>query len=691
MHKNGPVFVFSAQNHNCFHFPIPMERYFTRRAGPPTTEWRGREQHAEDDFLALVRHNAATKLGLEWPPVAKKRRVGKPSMDDQISTRGPCVTLWPRSRSLPRPCRRRSGQAGGAKACHSSLEVPRQMQQRPTPRWSSRSRGAPTTSHDENCGTGWSTTHSCASCKDGTTRRSRSTCRPGFRTCSVLGCRRELFDDGCRTTRRKEGRQPRDACDVLIPILRERYDRVGEAGVPISASVMQPIFNRVAEQHGITRRFGNRWTRHFLRCAGYRYRSASGAIKTAKDPTLVDVHIDKLRLRLTHYVTEYHVHPSCIINMDETAAKLMGLGHRGWARPQQDGRVRFIGAEDKRNLTISTVVTMTDTIMAQLIVEGTTKRVLQNLPEHEKISCSFSDSHWCTEITCRELIDWLGAWVRKRGFLHWVLLWDCASVHRKASLLEWIRTAHPECHVLFIPGGFAAELQPADISIQQSLKRIIREQAMQFFAESVCRDDTVLDLRLGTMKRLMAQWVIHACEEVEKKTHITAKAWHHLSWTFEEAPMLAERAAREHHNGTLFEKETELAEEDEPDEESDLILHDDDDDAEGEDEVHDEEDVVPESTGTAVAEAVVPSSTVAAEVVRAERSLYLRVAYGPQPPSRHDLGGSSKFSNDLWWQCDSQMRALKTEVEFSYDLGGSSKFSNDLWWQCDSQMRALKT
>ena len=155
---------------------------------------------------------------------------------------------------------------------------------------------------------------------------------------------------------------------------------------------MQPIFNRVAEQHGMTRRFGRHWTRHFLRCAGFRYRTASGAIKTAKDPMLVDVHIDKLRLRLMHYVTEYNVQPSCIINMDETAAKLMGLGHRGWARPQQDGRVRFIGAEDKRNLTISTVVTMTGTIMAQLIVEGTTKRVLQDMPEHEKISCSFSDS-----------------------------------------------------------------------------------------------------------------------------------------------------------------------------------------------------------------------------------------------------------------------------------------------------------
>ena len=158
------------------------------------------------------------------------------------------------------------------------------------------------------------------------------------------------------------------------------------------------------------------------------------------------------------------------MNMDETAAKLLGLGQRGWATPKQDGRVRFIGAADKRNLTISTVVTMTGTIMAQLIVEGTTKRVVQDLPQHEKLSYTFSESHWCTESTCQELIEWLGAWVRKQGFLHWVLLWDCASVHRKASLLEWIRTAHPECHVLFIPGGYTAELQPADIAIQQPLK-----------------------------------------------------------------------------------------------------------------------------------------------------------------------------------------------------------------------------
>ena len=65
-----------------FHFP--MERFFTPRAGQPVTAWQ--ERHAEEDFLALVRHNAATKLEMEqWPPAAKKRREGKPSSDEQYT------------------------------------------------------------------------------------------------------------------------------------------------------------------------------------------------------------------------------------------------------------------------------------------------------------------------------------------------------------------------------------------------------------------------------------------------------------------------------------------------------------------------------------------------------------------------------------------------------------------------------
>ena len=123
--------------------------------------------------------------------------------------------------------------------------------------------------------------------------------------------------------------------------------------------------------------------------------------------------------------------------------------------------------------------------------------------------------------------------------------------------------------------------------------------------------------------------------------------------------MLAERAAREHLNGTLFD-ETEM-EQEEPLKETDLMLHDDDDDDED-----------PESTGTAVAEAAELFPTVAAQVERAERCLYLRCAY-KHPPKQADAGPKVCLhltvvallrTRQASLQHNSQMRALKTEVEF---------------------------
>ena len=79
-----------------------MERFFTSRAGPRATAWQ--ERHAEEDFLALVGHNAAAQLEMEqWPPALKKRRVGKPTMDEQY-TRALCdwvATLEASAEDLP--------------------------------------------------------------------------------------------------------------------------------------------------------------------------------------------------------------------------------------------------------------------------------------------------------------------------------------------------------------------------------------------------------------------------------------------------------------------------------------------------------------------------------------------------------------------------------------------------------------
>ena len=138
-----------------------------------------------------------------------------------------------------------------------------------------------------------------------------------------LGCRLGRCDDGWMRTRRI-GREPRDSCDVLIPILPEKCDRVGEAGVPISASVTHTIPDREAEQHGVTRRFGIKWiqplcrrqiSRRIRRCQENDGPPVFGQAR-GHTPSALDVRRDGLQSA-----------PFLIINMDGTdGSELPGPG-----------------------------------------------------------------------------------------------------------------------------------------------------------------------------------------------------------------------------------------------------------------------------------------------------------------------------------------------------------------------------
>ena len=95
--------------------------------------------------------------------------------------------------------------------------------------------------------------------------------------------------------------------------------------------------------------------------------------------------------------------------------------------------------------------------------------------------------------------------MRKQGFLHWMLLCLCRPEGFPAVMDPCCSFRVPRAlHTRWLHSGVA------DISIQQPLKIIIKQQDMQFLAESTCRGEAVLDLRFGTMKRLTAHLVLHA-------------------------------------------------------------------------------------------------------------------------------------------------------------------------------------
>ena len=223
-----------------FHFP--MERFFTRRAGPPVTAWQ--ERHAEEDVLALVRHNAAGPADDGAVATCREEEARREAELGRAVHTG-LVRLGGHARGTPRDL------AAGEAA---RLVAPRYVAIRwkeCTDRWrrGCRSSGA----CEVEAGIPPAITRSAA-------------LGGGPRTAALLAGMGQQDDRGppggmaaTWTLRRwldenKEGREPRDACAAIIPILREKCDRVGEAGVPVSASVMQPTFNRVAEQHDMIRR-----------------------------------------------------------------------------------------------------------------------------------------------------------------------------------------------------------------------------------------------------------------------------------------------------------------------------------------------------------------------------------------------------------------------------------------------------
>ena len=102
--SNTATVVESTSECKCFQletaivFHFPMERFFTRRAGPPVTAWQ--ERHAEEDFFALVRHNAATKLEIHSGHLPRRRGAsGSRARTSRVHTG--LVRLGGRARGAP--------------------------------------------------------------------------------------------------------------------------------------------------------------------------------------------------------------------------------------------------------------------------------------------------------------------------------------------------------------------------------------------------------------------------------------------------------------------------------------------------------------------------------------------------------------------------------------------------------------
>jgi hypothetical protein len=228
------------------------------------------------------------------------------------------------------------------------------------------------------------------------------------------------------------------------------------------------------------------------------------------------------------------VHPSLVINMDQTGVHLVPVDTRTFeATGSKD--VKVIGGEDKRQITAYVGSSLNgDLLPLQLIFTGTTK---QCLPAATELSVSalvhltHTDNHWSSQETMQQWVrEVLQPYVDRRRVEfdlapspHVVLVLDVWSVHKSKEFIKFLTDNFPRIHLVFVPANCTSKLQVADVVLQRpfkhGVKKAFNEWAAQVIVgqiESKAAIGLTSDLGMKTIKPLVLQWCIDSWTSMSK-------------------------------------------------------------------------------------------------------------------------------------------------------------------------------
>ena len=156
------------------------------------------------------------------------------------------------------------------------------------------------------------------------------------------------------------------------------------------------------------------------------------------------------------------VHPSLIINMDQTGVHLVPASN--WTyHATGASSVAVLGAEDKRQITACIASSLDGELLPlQLIFQGKTTRSLP--PSTVDVVASrahitFSDNHWSNQRTMKEYVEQVILPYSEMCIERYkldadaciILVLDVWSVHKSEEFRLFLRTKHPRIHLVYIP------------------------------------------------------------------------------------------------------------------------------------------------------------------------------------------------------------------------------------------------
>lgn len=267
--------------------------------------------------------------------------------------------------------------------------------------------------------------------------------------------------------------------------------------------------------------------------------------------------LEEAFLREAWAIRDFNIPAELRVNTDQTQTVYQQGTHTTWNKKAED-QVNVIGKEEKRAFTLVPSISASGELLPmQAIYKGETvsgSTPTRKAPLYDeaiklgfRLEPSKTETYWSNMDTMKSLVDNIIApyFERKKKDLgienpeEQSSMWkiDCWSVHRSDEFMDWMKEAHPNIIVIFVPGNCTGIFQPLDVGIQrvlkQSLKRsshrdLVREVSEQL--DKMSSAEVKLDVTVGTLRDRSLGWLVEAYHDINKPVLIKkVQPYTHLS------------------------------------------------------------------------------------------------------------------------------------------------------------------
>lgn len=253
---------------------------------------------------------------------------------------------------------------------------------------------------------------------------------------------------------------------------------------------------------------------------------------------------------------EFPIHPSLLINADQTSVLLIPGGTDRTYHPKGDKQVPVFGKEEKRAFTVLQGICVDGSVLpTQFVWKGKTDESLPVRDRTNKKSRRYEAEQKGHTFVFREGSYWSSLTTMKQWlkdvvvpYREWqltvycltpehkmILILDVYVVHISAEMRDWIRVTYPWLILIYVPAGCTSNLQPCDVGLQPLFKHMNKQAANRYFAEQITLtmkknhnlSALKLSMDIGPLRDACVSWILDSVDYLNSpaRLDLNKKAW----------------------------------------------------------------------------------------------------------------------------------------------------------------------